>query len=371
MGSHNSASKQDNLRSAYRLAEAHTIAPLLGKALHTANPTIFKQPATVDVNPHQGCENMTFLASCGNHPTRYIVRLHELSLNETEKGLWPAFEKDRFISTRLRGNRLIAPIPENSTGRLTVSTSALDCRTFGYMIQELLPYQSARQSRNPPHRYALLHQLGEILHDIHAIELTGFGSEFQSDGDRFAHSSFADSIEAKVRAIEQVHLPKAMPDWIRHRSESLARIDTNPLLSHRDVLANPGNVLVDGRGTIQAIIDWELANSGLAFHTEVASLIYTLYRDGHSPARIEHDLKAFLQGYGMSYQHYKRHYEHDVESVVLLNAISAIAKVTAASTAGKATIQPWRRVFAKRALELCQTLFTRDQSGRAKARLVA
>jgi serine/threonine protein kinase len=244
-------------------------------------------------------------------------------------------------------------------------------QTFAYIIQQALPYKNARDVTPQPSRKGLLFQLGQILTEIHKIEVVGYGADFNAITGCFSHETFAEHLAQKISSIESAQLSPQLTRWLVSRTESLTAIHPRPLLSHRDILANPGNILVDTRGEIRAIIDWEMASSGLAFHSEVASLIYTRSRNGQSNADIEHDLQAFLDGYGISYRHYKQFYQRDVDTVVLLNGVSAIVKHSAVARTALESLQPWRADFAKRAIKLCEMHFAQDAATLKRYRIAA
>jgi hypothetical protein len=106
---------------------------------------------------------------------------------------------------------------------------------------------------------------------------------------------------------------------------------------------------------LRGIIDWEFCGSGLAFHQETASLIYARTRDGVEPEHIVRDLHSFFEGYGITMREYQQHYEHDVETLVLLHAITALQKFITLRKNGGLEGEPWRATFAERARLLCET----------------
>jgi thiamine kinase-like enzyme len=129
-------------------------------------------------------------------------------------------------------------------------------------------------------------------------------------------------------------------------------------------LGNWGNFLLDSTGSVRGIIDWEYAGSGPAFHFEIAALLYVLSRDGHSQERINHDLSAVLRGYGISYKTYLASYDRDVQTIVLLNSVSAILKFQEVQEKGTSASEPWRERFADRAQALCSTQYSSDRPRR-------
>ena len=92
-------------------------------------------------------------------------------------------------------------------------------------------------------------------------------------------------------------------------------------------------------------------------------MVYVLARDGYSAERIERDLQAVLRGYGMSLAEYRSNYERDVETIVLMNSISAMIKFAELKKRDAVAQEPWRKVFAERAESVCAQSFARDRVG--------
>jgi hypothetical protein len=119
---------------------------------------------------------------------------------------------------------------------------------------------------------------------------------------------------------------------------------------------------VDEHGDVRGVIDWEFAGAGAAFHYEMASMVYVLTRDGASSEEIERDVCAVLRGYGISREAYKTSYEREVETLVLMNSVSALIKFDVLRQRGGLEREPWRRRFAERASHLCERCFSMDRA---------
>jgi aminoglycoside phosphotransferase (APT) family kinase protein len=207
----------------------------------------------------------------------------------------------------------------------------------------------------------MLERLAGLARIIHSTPTTGFGVDFDETSQSFAHTSLAGFIESNIRRLEISPIDSSMKRWLSVRMAELADLNAEPHLFHRDLLGNWGNFLVDSDQMIRGIIDWEFAGSGPALHYELASLLYVLQRDGHPPEAIRRDLEAVLRGYGMPLATYKNEHERYVETIVLMNSISALIKFSELQRCGSASREPWRQRFAERATALCSSCYSRDR----------
>ena len=76
---------------------------------------------------------------------------------------------------------------------------------------------------------------------------------------------------------------------------NLLRLKGAPTLNHGDL--RPKNVLLDAKGKIAAILDWEHATSNLAPHWELAIALHDLGVD---------QKEAFLSGYGLPSEEFQK-----------------------------------------------------------------
>lgn len=336
---------------------AHLLAPQISKmfSLHGSHQRI------VALND-QGWSNFTLAISCEGSPKEYILRLSDKSTSAHAHGCRsvPHFEKEHAILSRLQGHPFVPAIIADGIGTLNVEVPGRGQRTFAFMVEERLPFNSARGHGALSNHTRALEQLGELCRLIHAVPCEGFGIDFDASLGRFSCSSFQEFVESKIRNIKESPISHAMKRWLEVRAEGLLALTPEPKLFHRDLLGNPGNYLVDDEHNVRGIIDWEFAGSGAAFHYEIASMLYVLARDGHSAERIDHDLHAVLRGYGMSLSEYHDYYEKEVETIVLMNSISAILKYSELEKRGNVDQEPWRKVFAERATAACEVSFARD-----------
>lgn len=235
---------------------------------------------------------------------------------------------------------------------------------YASILQTYIPFVAAREKSRIHDRARILEQLGSILRVIHATSVQGFGTDFDESNNRFSFPAFAELIQSNLDKLENSAISVGMKQWLQTRVEQLLDISPASKLFHRDLLGNWGNFLIDENENVRGIIDWEFAGAGLALHFEIASLLYVLSRDGHPPERLEHDLRAVLRGYGLSFAEYQENYERDVETLVLLNSVSAIMKLADLERCGGIAKEPWRRLFAERANEMCAKSYTSDNTAK-------
>ncbi|MEY4667426.1 MAG: Phosphotransferase enzyme family [Pseudomonadota bacterium] len=335
---------------------AHLLAPRIADLLGT--PHVRPQLVALE---SQGWSNYTLAASCAGSTKEYIVRLTErtpASLTTPCRSA-PHFEKEHAILSRLQGLPFVPSLLEGGIGTLQIDIPGSSEKSFAFMVQERMPYRAARDCTSRD-RARSLEQLGEICRYIHAQSCEGFGLDFDPTQSSFSHRSFQDFIESKIANIREAPISYPFKRWLEARAEDLLALDPEPKLFHRDLLGNPGNYLLDNDLNVRGIIDWEFAGSGPAFHYEMASMIYVLTRDGHPTEQIEHDLAAVLRGYGMPLAHYRDLYEREVETLVLMNSLSAIMRFAELEKQGTSSREPWRKVFAERANRMCLRSFAQD-----------
>ena len=146
-----------------------------------------------------------------------------------------------------------------------------------------------------PDRHGILRQLGEIAARVHSVRTNGFGGTFDWSHNRLSHNPTPrDFLRRELEADTRIAALK------RHRMidagqaarlatacRALERSRKPSILNHGDLRLK--NVMVDDRGQIVALIDWDeaIAASGPAWDLSIAL----------------HDLdveekQAFAEGYG-------------------------------------------------------------------------
>lgn len=362
MGSDREFAEENFVRATKRANDARVLARSLAPQLQSLFPGLFSKPPHVEAVTEQGWFNLTlFLGTQAKQP-EYVLRLASISAlpgGVTSRSL-PHFEKERFILEQLRHLDFTAKLVGPGTGRCVVHIPGRGMVEYAFMLQTRLPWSNAKQRQDTLVRSRYLWQLGEITRAVQQVPMKGFGIDFDERRLVFACKTHQEMIRAYVRTIEESPIDISMKKWLSARIETLLELSPEPRLSHRDLLGNLGNALVDDSGTVKGIIDWEFASSGLALHAELASFLFVLYRDGISPEQIKLDRSAFLSGYGISEKDYQDHYERDVESIVMIHSLMALIKFDLLVKKGGLEREPWREVFAKRAGKLCADCYSKD-----------
>ncbi len=354
---------EDNfVRSVKRANHARVVARSLAPQLPSLFPDLFSKTPYVEAISDQGwCNLVLFVGSVEGKP-EYVLRLAARSSTaktQSSRSL-PHFEKERYVLDQLRSYDFVPRVVGHATGTCVVHIPGHDEVEYGYLLQTALPFKSARTVKADLDRNRYLWQLGEIMRAIQTPLMKGFGVDFDEVHGGFAAQSFSASLAGYLRTIEEAPVASSMKRWVEARLKGLVALAPEPRLFHKDLLGNLGNFLVDAKGDVRGVIDWEFAGSGLAFHAELASFLYVLIRDGHSQESIQTNRNAVLGGYGITEQQYRDHYEREVETLVLLHSFSALIKCDALTRQGTLKQEPWRKVFAERADALCAQTFAKD-----------
>ncbi len=358
---------QENfLRATHQSNKARVLAHLLSPVFTQVFPKLFQSSPSITAVSGQGWSNLTLRVDSHDSEHGYILRLSPRkgqgkSAESTSKSL-PHYEKEQFIVERLRGHEFIPPAIPDGTGVVSLLVPGRGTVEFAYSLQGRLPFLAAREVAHRLDRQRCLEQLGGILRRIHGVKLSGYGTDFEESTKAFRHSSFEDCVRIKISSIEDLDLAMSMKKWLIQRAEELLLLSPEPLLFHRDLLGNWGNFLVDDEGNVRGVVDWEFAGAGAAVQYEIASMVYVLTRDGACAEAIERDLCAVLRGYGLSRDDYRTAYERQVETLVLLNSVSALVKFDVLCKQGGLEKEPWRRRFAERAVHLCERCFSLDRA---------
>jgi len=347
---------EDNfIRATRHLIRARILASRLGPSLHERCPHLFTSCPTVSALPDQGWTNFTMSVKGGGSDVGYILRLRERTTPHdfTSRSV-PQFEKERYVLERLRGIAGVPDIPGEGSGSMVIDISKDNRSEFGYILQSEIPWDAARRDLGREDRARCFRQLGERLRVVHSVAVEGFGTEFDESRGAFALERWADVITLRIADIESSAIDPNLQRLVVARLRRLESVDTSPTLYHQDLLGNWGNFLIDEDRNIRGIIDWEFCGSGLAFEQEMASFVYARTRDGHEPEVINRDLFSILEGYGITPREYQQHHGYQVETLVLVHAVTALQKFVALRKNGQLEREPWRATFARRAQILCE-----------------
>ena len=207
----------------------------------------------------------------------YIVRLGE----GPEK--LAAFERERRAVERVRA----AGVPTQEIVALGRAGA------WAYTIARRLPGAPAVDH---PERLRVLEDLGRLAAVVHTIATVGCGryfgwpGEVEPDG-----SAWAAFLHVELAAEQRLWRLRAHGLLTEHQHEALeatlaevARWDGPTVLNHGDLRLK--NVLVDIRGSIVGLIDWDTCVSSIGPHWDLSLALHDLSIDAK---------QAFLAGYGM------------------------------------------------------------------------
>jgi hygromycin-B 4-O-kinase len=161
------------------------------------------------------------------------------------------------------------------------------------------PYMIARRLRGEPatrhpERTRILREMGRLTAAINAIPTDGWGATFDWSHNRLSRNAswgaFAQRelcVDARLDALRRLGgLDDARARRLRAALRGLAGIA--PTLAHGDM--RPKNVMVDARGAVVAVIDWDECRSAPAPCWDLAIALHDLSID---------DKRAFVEGYGL------------------------------------------------------------------------
>lgn len=187
-----------------------------------------------------------------------------------------------------------------------------------------------------PDRMSLLRELGECAARIHRIRTRGFGRVFDWSSNRLSkRASWSDCLEQELHATlrlgvlerESAVQPAAL-GVLRRDLEAMRGWRMPPVLHHGDLRLK--NVVVDGKGRIAALLDWEGCVSAPPPHWDLAIALHDLGVD---------EKEAFLDGYGIK----PRRFFGLAPYLRVLNALHYAEALEAAKAQRRPTQAAWLR----------------------------
>jgi aminoglycoside phosphotransferase (APT) family kinase protein len=162
-----------------------------------------------------------------------------------------------------------------------------------YMISRKV---EGKEATFHPQRIDILREVGRYGALINSIRTTGFGSTFDWSNNKLSKNNdwdnFLDrelSLGHRLETMEkQKILSKAQIKKITAILRGLGKLSKHPTLNHSDLRLK--NVLVNEKGTITAIIDWENCISSLSPFWELSVALHDLSVD---------EKEVLLEGYGL------------------------------------------------------------------------
>ncbi len=222
-----------------------------------------------------GLNNLVFSAEVEGEA--YIVRLHP------DRAKVQTFLKEQWTSKQASDAGV--PVPEI----LLVGSAPVP-----HMIVRKGPGTPAEDGPDP---LRTIQELGSHAATINSIGMHGFGAGFdrkrnqlglEKDWDRFLRHEF--KLQRRLKTLERHEmLPARRLRKLERILEKAGRRNRTSAMNHGDLRLK--NALVDSKGRISAILDWENAIASLAPEWELSIALHDLTVD---------QKEAFLLGYGVT-----------------------------------------------------------------------
>jgi hygromycin-B 4-O-kinase len=223
-----------------------------------------------------GLRNLVYAVTHGEGD--FIVRL------SLDRARLDAYRKEQFVTTRARAAGV--PTPE-------VLYVGDEAGSFSFMVQRRA---HGRQATQHPKRWRIVRDMGRYAAIINSVATTGFGTALHRERPGQTGATWREFLEHELKLDARIEalahhrmLSLTLLHRLRSTLEGAADPSDTPRLNHGDLRLK--NVLVDERGSITAIIDWEDCMSSLAPHWEWSVALHDLSID---------EKQDFLQGYGAS-----------------------------------------------------------------------
>ena len=169
-----------------------------------------------------------------------------------------------------------------------------------YMLQEKV---KGAEAVDHPLRGDILCELGKLAKQIHSIPTEGFGNNFDWSHNKLSkQSSWNDYLEKELQVSERIKflyhqniLPKKKVDKLAAHFKKISKWKLAPALNHCDLRLK--NVIVDKKGKIQAVIDWENSSSNMAPYWDFSIALHDLSIDNK---------QRFLEGYELDFAAFEK-----------------------------------------------------------------
>jgi aminoglycoside phosphotransferase (APT) family kinase protein len=148
-----------------------------------------------------------------------------------------------------------------------------------------------------PERKEILFELGKLAALVHEIPTEGYGRQFNWSVNELDRTrSWKKFLEDELQTSHRIHilernrmLSPASLQKLRVQVKKITSWKAKPSLHHGDLRLK--NVMVNEKGKIQAILDWEDCISAIGPAWDISIAIHDLPIDGQ---------QRFLEGYGLS-----------------------------------------------------------------------
>lgn len=192
------------------------------------------------------------------------------------------FLKEEWVTARARAHGVpVARILELGIG----------AHGSPYMVQEKVDGTEPRDGALHPR---VVRRMAEIAARVHEIGTRGFGHSFDWCGGA-ASATWREYLEKEMRVDERLDLLEKSGILrgpalrrLRRSVRELEGLRGRPSLNHGDLRLK--NLIVDGRGKVLALVDWEHCVSSLAPYWDLSIALHDLSMD---------DKQLFLDAYGI------------------------------------------------------------------------
>lgn len=223
-----------------------------------------------------GRTNFVFSAISGNE--KLVVRISD------QRDRINYFQKEQWAVARAREKGI--PVPEI----LEVGNTIIP---FPYMIARRI---EGEEATHHPERSEVIREMGGYAAVIHTIPTKNYGHVFDWSHNTLSKSndwkSYLDNelnTEARLEVLQRHKmLPSKTRTHIRAQLKKIRQWNKKPCLHHGDLRLK--NIMVDKKGKIVAIIDWENCVSHIAPYWDISIALHDLAIDKQG---------YFLEGYGL------------------------------------------------------------------------
>jgi hygromycin-B 4-O-kinase len=226
-----------------------------------------------------GSTNFVFSVKAGRE--ELVVRINE------QRDKINFFLKEQWATAKAREIKI--PVPDI----LEVGNSIIP---LPYMISKKI---EGNVAIHHPDRLAILFEMGKLAAAIHTIPTQGYGKMFDwSQNSLSKNDTWRQYLVNELKVKERMDILKSTkmirPAMVRKLTIELNRImswEGRTCLHHGDLRLK--NIMVNEKGKITAIIDWEECISSIGPLWDISIALHDLSIDGQ---------QQFLMGYGMSGQ---------------------------------------------------------------------
>lgn len=241
-----------------------------------------KRPRRVE-RLHGGLANHVFQAKVGAEEV--VVRI------APDAAKMQTFLKEQWAVRTARANHV--PAPEV----LEVGNTAI---AYPYMILLKAP---GVEGMRWPDREGLARQMGALAAKVNSVPTSGFGPVFEWSHNQLSqHQTWRDYLDEEIQISRRIDVlgrqRMLAPEYLKRlekRAKELRAWKGRPHLTHGDLRFK--NVILDPRGKVKAVLDWEHCSSNLAPHWELSISLHDLSLD---------EKEAFLEGYGIKPKEYAK-----------------------------------------------------------------